>query len=124
MKKSFDIKYKESIISGKTKVITRDGREVKIILWDSSDENYPIVGIIRGSSIKPEVKMYTINGRYNINNNDSVFDLFVLIDNPFWRKTPDIHNEPTLYKVENDYVLSLDGYCLYLSELLQSLPKE
>jgi len=76
MKKPFDIKYKEDIISGKTKVITRDGREVDIVLWDFSDEIYPIIGVIRGNPVKPDAKIYTIEGKYG--SNDSVYDLFIL----------------------------------------------
>lgn len=47
MKIPFDINHKDKIEEGTYKVVTRDGRSVKILCWDANNET-PIIAMIEG----------------------------------------------------------------------------
>lgn len=44
------------------KVVTRDGRDVRIVCWDVKDEVFPIVAIISNKEGE-DVEIYTSNGK-------------------------------------------------------------
>ena len=46
MKKAFSILLRPEIEAGVVKVVTRDGRPVRIICWDMKKPGYPIIGLI------------------------------------------------------------------------------
>lgn len=50
----FSIDYRPQIESGEYKVETRDDRPVRIICWDASYEDLPIVGLIGGRE-RPDI---------------------------------------------------------------------
>ena len=57
------------------KVVTRDGREVRIICTDAKNEE-PIIALVY-NNIRDEENVYTYNkDGYFYNNNDSCLDLF------------------------------------------------
>jgi hypothetical protein len=71
----FDISYREKIESGEASVVTRDGRPVKILLWDAASV-WPIVARIDDRTF---VKQYKENGLRAEEDED---DLFILVDDP------------------------------------------
>lgn len=57
------------------RVITRDGRSVRIVCTDMIGTSYPILAICRVDATHDSYYSYTINGEHNFNG-DSRFDLF------------------------------------------------
>lgn len=79
----FDIAYREDIEAGRVKVVTRDGKPVKIVYWAKQGE-FPIVALIGGS--EEDVSTYMANGRYN-SAIETGLDLFIVkrgIDKDVW----------------------------------------
>ena len=57
------------------KVVTRDGREVRIICTDMKQSNYPLVALVTDKEDNKEsLLVYKENGRYYLQ--DSINDLF------------------------------------------------
>ena len=80
MKVPFDIKYRPQIESGEAKVVTRDDRPVRIICWDASYEDLPIVGLIEGRE-RPDI--FTREGSFfPIGEVEANADLFVILPLP------------------------------------------
>ena len=48
----FNMNYRPEIESGKYKVVTRDGRAVRIVCWDATEE-YPLIVLFAGGSARP-----------------------------------------------------------------------
>lgn len=80
MKVAFDIKYRPQIESGEAKVVTRDDRAVRIICWDASYKDLPIVGLIEGRE-RPNI--FTREGSFfPIGEVEANADLFVILPLP------------------------------------------
>ena len=47
MRRKFDLKFRDKIESGEVNVITRDGRSVRIVCWDTINGFYPILGLVK-----------------------------------------------------------------------------
>ena len=59
------------------KVITRGGKNVRIICTDRRDEQYPIVALIEWSTGNEEVVvLFQKDGRYNLLSENNINDLF------------------------------------------------
>ena len=83
------------------KVVTRDGRPVRIICWDKKDSTYPIVGLVtneNGLSEKEGCCSFTINGKAW---GEAYYDLFFA----------DEEEELTEFEKMLRYVL--ECYCYY-----------
>lgn len=65
----------EYLKSPKRKVITRDGRDVRIVCTDMIGTSYPILVICRVDATHDCYYSYTINGKHSLNE-DSHLDLF------------------------------------------------
>ena len=61
------------------KVITRDGRDVRIICTDSDAEGGPIVAIVTMANQRKQVLLYYENGKYYSLNSVSEDDLFFVV---------------------------------------------
>ena len=71
---AFDI---EKAKEGK-KVVTRDGREVRIVCYDKMDDTYPIVALVDAKPYETEMVLtYTEEGRVEAGE-VSEYDLFIL----------------------------------------------
>ena len=68
----FNMNYRPEIESGKYKVVTRDGRTVRIVCWDATEE-YPLIVLFAGGSARPAE--YPADGVSTIYKN---CDLFVV----------------------------------------------
>jgi len=77
---NFDIKYRPEIESGKYKVVTRDGRDVRIICWDKKGK-YPVVAIVKYYCGEEECFSFTNTGSYS-SGTESDYDFFILTDEP------------------------------------------
>lgn len=58
------------------KVITRDGREARIICTDRKDLNYSIVALIDKENRAEQVITFTKDGKFDLTITESSFDLF------------------------------------------------
>ena len=56
------------------KVITRDGKSVRIVCTDMIGTSYPVLAVCRVNATHDCYYSYTLNGKHNIN--DSHLDLF------------------------------------------------
>lgn len=79
----FDIKYRPEIESGKYKVMTAEGLNVRIICWDRNTTYWKIVGLITSQSGNEVVFTYDENGKES----DGCLhgyrnDLLILTDEP------------------------------------------
>ena len=61
------------------KVITRDGKSVRIVCTDMMGTSYPVLAICRVNPTHDCYYSYTLNGKHNIN--DSPLDLFFAPEN-------------------------------------------
>lgn len=59
-------------------VCTRDGHKVRILAFDIKIDDYPILAAVNCINGKEEVVSYTINGKYNTNAEDSIYDLMMV----------------------------------------------
>lgn len=76
---NFNIKYRPEIESGKYKVETRKGYPVRIVCWDWSTP-YPILGKIEDDEEVYSSNCWSIDGYFNIKDNNTPFDLFIITD--------------------------------------------
>ena len=87
MRRPFSIEDKEKIESGEYKLITRDGREAKVLDWsaDLEDNNEIVCTILNTTTKKHFISTYPLSGlsKYKIMNYDkySPLDLFVIDEN-------------------------------------------
>lgn len=76
--KQFDLEeYKKNL---NRKVITRDGRSVRIVCTDMMGTSYPILAICRVNPTHDCYYSYTLNGKHNLGV-DSRLDLFFAPEN-------------------------------------------
>lgn len=62
------------------KVVTRDGRPVRIICWDRVDDTYPIVALVKcteNGKTEERILIYTNEGRYWDGVDKNINDLFM-----------------------------------------------
>lgn len=66
IKVPFDIEMAKKITKGEIpgKIVTRDGRDARIICWDKKDEDYPIVCLVK-DEFEETIKSYTMQGVWN-----------------------------------------------------------
>lgn len=63
------------------KVITGDGRNVRIICTDAKSKDYPLVALIKSEDEKEEYPLrYTVNGQYCPGDKNSKYDLFFVTE--------------------------------------------
>ena len=71
--KQFDLK--EYLANPSRKVVTRDGRKVRIICTDMKSTTYPVVALIENGSDYEQLTTFSKNGEYAVNES-SRSDLF------------------------------------------------
>lgn len=60
------------------KVITRDGRDTRILCFDCKSKTDPIVAAAMGpDDVEEEIISYTKDGKYYLDGDDSCYDLFI-----------------------------------------------
>lgn len=78
------------------KIVTRDGKEVRIVCFNARNNNYPIIGLIDEGNYE-SAESFSKNGEYMIG--DGELDCDLLLSVPEWTK----------YK-DGDILISKDGY--------------
>ena len=74
---NFDIESaKLAVMVGSGKIVTRSGKEVEIVDWDTGRFPYSIVGNIIYSTYS-ELAAWTVSGRYLGKDKDCEYDLFI-----------------------------------------------
>ena len=58
------------------KVVTRDGRNVRIVCTDKRHTDYPILALIEEPNGRESIESYTENGRYSLFETSDVKNLF------------------------------------------------
>lgn len=93
MRKQFDLQY--HIEHPETKVITRDGRDVKILCTDLRDPKYPIAATyINLSGIGADIESYTSEGKVIANASiEHSRDLFFDMPDQYVKKVPLTHED-------------------------------
>lgn len=85
--KAFDLeKYNRLVAEGKTpKIVTRDGRDVRILCTDKIDEIRPIVALVKESDTE-RARFYSVDGEYGW---DDTLDLIFADTEPTYRPYKD-----------------------------------
>ena len=94
----FDVQRAKRISNGEEegKIVTRDGKEVRIICFDLKNDKYPIIGLVKeGDKEAPET--FKKNGIYAPDEKECEYDLFLSV--PEW----------TTFK-DGDILISKAGY--------------
>lgn len=61
------------------KLITRDGRPVRIVCWDTLGTQYKILALVENiEDEKEEIFTYSIDGKFYLDNDESRLDLFII----------------------------------------------
>ena len=79
----FDLERAKRISNGEEegKIVTRDGKEVRIICFDVKNDKYPIIGLVKeGDKEAPET--FKKNGIYTPDEKECEYDLFLSV--PEW----------------------------------------
>lgn len=71
---------KEYLANPSRKVVTRDGREVRIICTDRANEYYPIIALVKMLTGVEWCESFTDNGRSTISNLEKDLDLFFVAE--------------------------------------------
>ncbi len=82
----FDVERAKRISNGEEegKIVTRDGKEVRIVCFNARHNNYPIIGLIDEGDYE-SAESFSKNGSYSIEDGELDCDLFL--------KVPDYKNE-------------------------------
>ena len=90
MKIPFDIKYRPEIESGKYKVQTIDGCNVRIICWDAKNASYDdIIALVEENAGEKVIRYYS-NGKCTSDGSSKRNkDLVLIIDEPEYPLTPE-----------------------------------
>lgn len=101
----FDVERAKRIQAGEEpgKIVTRAGRNVRVVCWDRHDDTYPIIALFWSEERINEVcKAYTENGYLFEDREENLYDLTLQI--PEWTQFKDgdilaceIHNGPNDY---------------------------
>ena len=100
----FDVERAKKIQAGEEpgKIVTRAGRNVRVVCWDVNEEDYPIVGIITNDNGKEWVTRFTKAGKYYVEGGENKCDLMLQV--PEWTQFKDgdvlaceTHNGPNDY---------------------------
>lgn len=94
----FDVERAKRISNGEEegKIVTRDGKEVRIVCFNARHNNYPIVGLIDEGNYE-SAESFSKNGEYSIGDGELDCDLLLFV--PEWTK----------YK-DGDILISKAGY--------------
>lgn len=79
----FDVERAKRITNGEEegKIVTRDGKEVRIVCFDVKNDKYPIIGLVKeGDKEAPET--FKKNGIYTPDEKECEYDLFLSV--PEW----------------------------------------
>lgn len=99
------------------KVVTRDGRDVKILCTDRNDE-YSIVALVATQDGKEQVYCYLPNGRHYRAGEDSRDLMFILIKKEGWINLFKINSTITtgeVYNTEEEAKSAVVGSSIYIS---------
>lgn len=109
----FDIEKAKAIQNGELegKIVTRDGRSVRIVCFDRKSYEYPIVALIEKDSIE-NYGIFCIDGRLNINGNDANGDLFLQLPEYLTFKDGDV-----LMNRTRGYIFMLDKNGTYKTSM-------
>lgn len=79
----FDVERAKRISNGEEegKIVTRDGKEVRIVCFNARHNNYPIVGLIDEGNYE-SAESFSKNGSYSIEDGELDCDLFLKV--PEW----------------------------------------
>ena len=88
------------------KVVTRDGKSVRIVCTDMIGTSYPVLAICRVDATHDSYYSYTINGKHSLNG-DSHFDLFFAPEKRsgwinIYSRTGDAHASRRIYDTEEE----------------------
>ena len=88
------------------KVVTRDGRSVRIVCTDMIGTSYPILAICRVDATHDCYYSYTLNGKHNLGV-DSRLDLFFVPEKRsgwinIYSRTGDAHASRRIYDTEEE----------------------
>lgn len=130
MKIPFDIKYKQDILDGKVKVVTRDNASVEIIRWDAKNEKYPLIGIVNCED-NEQPNSWTLEGATVFGGWGNGQDLFLLtqdhelteFEKCFIKEIAEVHG--AVVPVDMEEVKKSCGKLLEIAKkgLMEDLPK-
>lgn len=103
MKIQFNLNYKNDIINKNVQVVTREGRQVEIMKWDASNDDYPIIGIIKKTIEMPY--SWALDGKLYAHGVEDKDDLFILINDPKFHV-----NDVIKYNGNKYLITSIDDY--------------
>lgn len=94
----FQVERAKRISNGEEegKIVTRDGKEVRIICFDVKNDKYPIIGLVKEGDYE-SAESFSKNGEYSIRDGELDCDLFLKV--PEW----------TTFK-DGDILISKAGY--------------
>lgn len=100
----FDVQRAKRISNGEEegKIVTRDGKEVRIVCFNVRHNNYPIVGLIDEGNYE-SAESFSKNGEYSIGDGELDCDLFLKV--PEWTTFKD----GDVYKTESGSVAIYNG---------------
>ena len=116
----FDIKYRPQVESGEMKVQTMDGRNVRIVYWDSTEEKFPIMGYISGE-FRPDSWM--CDGS-NFIGRESCNDLVLVTEEPELTKFEDALLDFVVHKDWCEDTTYRDNVKMLAPKLLELAKKE
>lgn len=107
MRKQFDLKY--YLEHPETKVVTRDGRGVRIICTDiKSNSSYIMLGLVLSDDGQEQVLSFRTNGMY-YGFRENINDLFFDLPDPEKKRVP-LTYEDLLERVANNKTMWIKGY--------------
>lgn len=79
----FDVERAKRITNGEEdgKIVTRDGKEVRIVCFDVKNDKYPIIGLVKEGNYE-SAESFSKNGEYSIGDGKLDCDLFLKV--PEW----------------------------------------
>jgi len=128
----FDIKYRPEIESGKYKVVTRDGRDVRIICWDKRvyGGRHEIVALVPTPEGSTEsCQMYNPDGTLISATWNDNFRLFILTDEPELTEFEEAVGKMLFIRLSNDELIretkekSAKLLDIARKEILKDMPK-
>lgn len=99
------------------KIITRDGRNVRIVCTDRMDDDYPVVALVRGE-VSEELLSYTEDGVLWKNQDDDSDLFFAPIKKEGWVNLFKINSTITsgeVYNTKEEAKSAVVGHSIYIS---------